>query len=354
VIASAARPKLVEIDPRGWLLKEIDFEKADEEYLFQLEHAACVLGRLSAALALVKKAKTNAGVTKALAGAWKREKAAFTRHEMFAVLCNGEEAFRAAIVEGASDREPRVRVAAIEGLARLARNDQSEALLRAAWRDPKQPYGSRKAALRGLTGWKVKDASALLAEALKITAGDHTIAAEALDLMLAAPGTKARELAVLYSKYGQPQSLRSSAIGAFGRLAKEDPTLHDALVELSDDPDRSVRLRAWMMVRELKVKKALPVLEARLRSEHLGFGGFARETLEATINELKNEGSKPNRNVAPPTQAKTVAELEAQLADLQKKTNELTSQIADLKQKGDRKAQGPNNATSGASSGGSH
>jgi aminopeptidase N len=354
VIASAARPKLVEIDPRGWLLKEIDFEKADQEYLFQLEHAACVLGRLSAALALVKNAKTNAQVAKALAGAWKREKPASTRHEMFAVLCNGEEAFRAALVEGAADREPRVRVAAIDGLARLARNDQSESLLRAAWSDPKQPYGSRKAALRGLTGWKVKDASALLAEALKITAGDHTIAAEALDLSLAAPGANARELAVLYSKYGQPQSLRASAIGAFGRLAKEDPTLHDTLVELSDDPDRSIRFRAWMIVRQLKVKKALPVLEARLRGEHLGFGGFAREALEATINELKNQVSKPNGTVAAPTQAKTVAELEKQLADLQKKTNELTSQIADLKQKGDRSGQATTNATNGASSGGSH
>ena len=67
VIPSATRPKLVEIDPRGWLLKQIDFEKADEEYLFQLEHAACVLGRLDAALALLKKAKTNAQVAKALA-----------------------------------------------------------------------------------------------------------------------------------------------------------------------------------------------------------------------------------------------------------------------------------------------
>ena len=354
VIASATRPQMVEIDPRGWLLKEIDFQKTDEENLFQLEHAACVLGRLIAAEALVKKANSNALVAKALAGAWKREKPGPTRHEMFAVLCNGEESFRAALVEGASDREPRVRVAAIGGLARLARNDQAEALLRAAWKDPKQPYGSRKAALRGLTGWKVKDASALLAEALKITAGDHTIAAEALDLSLAAPGAKARELAVLYSKYGQPQALRSSAIGAFGRLAKEDSTLHDAVVELSDDPDRSVRLQAWMMVRQLKVKKALPVLEARLRSEHLGFGGFARETLEGTINELKDQGSKPNGPAVPPTQAKTAAELEKQLADLQKKTKELTSQIADLKQKGDRSGQATTNATSGASSGGSH
>ena len=50
---------MVEIDPQGWLIKELDFEKTDEENLFQLEHAACVLGRLSAAEALAKTAKTT-------------------------------------------------------------------------------------------------------------------------------------------------------------------------------------------------------------------------------------------------------------------------------------------------------
>ena len=131
-------------------------------------------------------------------------------------------------------------------------------------------------------------------------------------------------------------------------------TLQDMLVELCDDPDRSVRMQAWMTVRQLKLKKALPVLEARLGRDHLGFAGFTRDLLEATIKELKAEGSKPNGNDPAPAQAKTVAELEKQLAELEKKTNELTSQIADLKQKGDRTGQATRNATSGASSGGSH
>ncbi len=51
-----------------------------------------------------------------------------------------------------------------------------------------------------------------------------------------------------------------------------------------------------MMVRQLKLKKALPVLEARLGRDHLGFGGYMRDVLEATIKELKEEGSKPQSN----------------------------------------------------------
>jgi aminopeptidase N len=338
VIPCGTRPKMVEIDPRGWLLKEIKFEKSIDENLFQLEHAACVLGRLSAAEALINRARANSKVAEALARAWKRETAATARHDLFAILCNGQEVNRTALIEGASDHEPRVRVAAIGGLLRLRRTDKSEAVLRAAWNDPRQPYGSRKAALRGLVGWKVKDASELLEKGVKITAGDYTIAADALDLSLATPGVKARELAALHAKHGQPQALRSTAIGAFGHLAKDDVPLQQTLIELCDDPDRTVRFQAWMMVRRLKLKKALPVLEARLGRDHLGFAGFTRDLLEATIKELKEEGSKPqgNKPAPAPAQAKTIAELEKEISELERKAGELKSQIADLAQKRDQ------------------
>jgi aminopeptidase N len=344
VIPCATRPKLVEIDPRGWLIKEIKFEKSDEENMFQLEHAACVLGRLSAAEALIAKARTKPKVAEALARAWKREKTPSTRHELFALLCNGDEVNRTALLDGASDLEPRVRVAAIGGLVRLARTDESEAVLRAAWNDPKQPYGSRKAALRGLVGWKVKDASELLETAIKITAGDYTIAADALDLSLATPGAKARELAGLYVKYGQPPLLRSTAIDAFSHLAKDDSSLQESLIKLCNDPDRIVRTQAWMAVRRLKLKKALPVLEARLGRDHLGFAGYTRDILEATIKELKEEGHKSPGTKPASTPAQTIADLEKQIGEIERKASELTSQIADLKQKRDQADRASKNA----------
>ncbi len=52
IIPTAARPRMVQIDPQGWLIKQLDFEKSDAENIFQLEHASCVLGRLDAARAL--------------------------------------------------------------------------------------------------------------------------------------------------------------------------------------------------------------------------------------------------------------------------------------------------------------
>jgi len=133
--------------PQGWLIKELDFEKGDEENLFQLEHATCVLGRLEAARALVKTAKAKPRVAKALAAAWKREKSAPAKREMCAVLCNGDETFLPALIEAAQGPEARVRVAAVAGLAKLNRGrrcgktppiglDQSQRSLRGAQKTP--------------------------------------------------------------------------------------------------------------------------------------------------------------------------------------------------------------------------
>jgi aminopeptidase N len=355
VIVTAVHPKMVLFDPEGWLPKQLDFEKPVEENVFQLGHASCVLGRLDAARALAKSASDKPEVARALANAWKREKAAPARRDMFAILCNGQETFRASLMEGAKDAEARVRVAALGGLAGLKRDQASEAILRATWLNPKEAYGARKAALRGLVSWKVNDAERLLAVALKIRADHHSIASTALELMLAAPSADSRALAALYSKYGQPESLRSVAIGAFSRLAKDDPALQDVLVELADDPDRSIRFSAWTVVRELGVKKALPVLEARLARENIDFAGFRRRTLEEVIHNLKEQGREP-KGTSPfnAEEAQSIAELERQAVELELKTKELRNRIGAMKAKSEQEGQAPKKSTDTATAGTSH
>jgi hypothetical protein len=222
----------------------------------------------------------------------------------------------------------------LTGLARLKKDNASEALFRAAWANPKEAYGARKAALRGLVAVRVDDADSLLKGALKITVDNYSIAATALQLVLEKPAAGAREMAAIYSRYGQPARLRSTAVGAFARLAKDDPALQDLLVDLVDDRDRMVRFQAWTSVRELGVKKALPRMQARLADESRGFSGFTRRALQEAISALKEPQQKPESdNPALASEAQSIAELEGQASDLERKTSELRSRIAALKLK---------------------
>ena len=329
VIPAATKPKMVQIDPKGWLIKELDFEKTFDENMFQLEHASCVLGRLSAAKALAKTTNDKPGAVKALTSAWKREKVIPAKREIVELLGTGEESSRAPLLEASKDHEAQVRVAAIEGLSKLGRDDATEAILRATWANPKEAYGARKAALRGLVAWKVKDADDLLAAALKIPAHRHAIAATALELELERSGPKARELAALYSQYGQPRTLRSTAVGALEHLAKDDRDLQDILVTLVSDPDSSVRYRTWGAVRALGIKKAYPALKAQLAHETSGFSGFASRMLQETLDSLgveehKTTGTNP---------AQLIAELDGQAVELEAKAKELRNKIEALKLK---------------------
>jgi len=123
-------------------------------------------------------------------------------------------------------------------------------------------------------------------------------------------------------------------MNAFDRLAKDDPALQDLIIPMIDDPDRSVRFRAWRLAGSLKVKKALPALEARLSKEgggSTGFVGFgalpSRQVLESAINELKGAGAKSP--AADPSKALT--DLEKQAENLENLAKELRKDIEALK-----------------------
>ena len=176
----------------------------------------------------------------------------------------------------------------------------------------------------------------MLEEALKIPADRHSIAATALELLLQTPGPRARELAALYSQYGQPTALRSQAVGALGRLAKDDESLQDILIALASDSQPSVRFRSWGAVRELKLKKAVPALKARLSQEAVGFSGFGQRMLAETLESL-SEDAPQTASTGGPLAPQTIADLSRQAIDLENKARELRSKIESLKKKTEQK-----------------
>jgi hypothetical protein len=137
--------------------------------------------------------------------------------------------------------------------------------------------------------------------------------------------------------------LRNVALGAFNSLAKDDSELQEMLIPLVDDPDRNIRFNAWNAVGTLKIRKALPALEARLGREDVGFSPLARETLERVIKALKEGDTKTastspfepssNGQAKPKTASSTtdIADIERQAAELEKQARELRTRIESLK-----------------------
>jgi len=356
VIPSDKRPQSVLIDPEGWLIKELDFEKPDEENLFLLEHADNVVHRLTAGRALLNRAETDPRIRQAISQAWRKEQSVSARVEWIKLLVGDSdtrsrtdgdaatagpnlerapEHFRPALMAAAVDSEARVRVAAIQGLGRLGRDPEAEAVLRAAWSDSKEAYGARIAALIGLVRWEVDDADKLLAATLANPVGKHLLAASALKLLLQRPGPRARELAAAYCRHGQPPRLRWAAINAFDRLAKDDPELQNLIIPLIDDPDRELRIRAWSLAESLHLTRALPALEARLKKERPGTTGFAgfgapssREALERAIRSLRGEGnSEPAAPSVAVPEKTPFQELEDQVRELEEKARALRKHL---------------------------
>ena len=93
VISSPSKPKMVRIDAKGWLPKVLTFDKPAEEWIYQLEHARDVLGRIEAAKELAAKHKDDKVSCDALARAWSREQEPLARVEMVRLVATAGEAF---------------------------------------------------------------------------------------------------------------------------------------------------------------------------------------------------------------------------------------------------------------------
>ncbi|HEX3447001.1 MAG TPA: hypothetical protein VHS97_02040, partial [Isosphaeraceae bacterium] len=292
--------------------------------------AGDILGRLEAAKELAEKHKDDKIACEALAKAWIREKEPLARTEMVRLVAAVGEPCRAAILNAAKDAEPRVRVAALGGLAALKCDADAEAILRATWSNKAEAYGARSAALRALVSAKVNDADELIASALKDPSDPHSLAPSALQTILDRGGQKAREAAVLYSRPGQPSPLRAVAIQALSKQAKDDPQAEKLLIALVDDPVQSVRTSAMFAVTSGGFTAAVPALERQLPK----INGPMRQLLKAQIENLKN-GTKTDK-VASDSRANEPADLERQAADLELQAKELRNRAEALKLKAER------------------
>ena len=218
---------------------------------------------------------------------------------------------------------------------------------------PEKPTAHDGPRCKGLVGWKVKDADALLTAALKISADHHSIAATALGSCSRRPDRRPASWPRFTASTASRQHCGPRRIEKFAALAKDDPPLQEILITLVGDPDQHVRYQTWGAVRALKLTQAYPALKTQLALETSGFSGFAHRMLQETLEALQVKDPKvaDTRPVAP---AQTIAELERQAADLELKTKELRNRISALKRTSEQGGQSTHGTAATATSSTSH
>ena len=270
VLTARSEPRNVEIDPMDWVLKQMNESKPDTAWLFQLQYAQSVTARLRAATKIARRGDDQA--KNALASAWARETHPKARAKIVSLLNARVPSHRAALIQAAADPNAIVRRDALTELTRSPLDPETEALCRAAWFNPQEAYGVRKAALRALARAKVADLDEILTTGMNTSSQDQVIAVESFNLALRQRDDAGRlELirSVLAADSERPRAMKQAAIAALIGLARSQPKRVDDLVPSLADPDPAVRLATINGLATLNAKSALPALRERRQEEPL-------------------------------------------------------------------------------------
>lgn len=305
-------PLMVRFDPNDYILKKLDFARSISELTYQLGQDPDITGRIRAA-------------------------------EEIGKLSHDPENARPLVKALAEDPFYGVRTAAAKALSHFKSDEAKDALL-AALKDKKSAV--RAEAARSLSGFA---GDSTVFEALRnslnhdesyaaegaaagsIGKSKNPAAFETLEARLKAEplfwmasrgvfdglgelkDKRAVELATGYVAHGQPEDLRTGAIGLLGDMGKDDPRAHDTVIAALTDSNLGVRMAALRALGNWKDPKTVPALQKA--ADHDAFYQV-REVARRVIKEIGEKES--------------AASNQAELDKLRKENQELKDKIGKL------------------------
>lgn len=249
LFACDAVPRWVRFDPRGWIPGARHEPHSDPQWLDLAANAPEAPARRAALrelARLLREGSKTLGRDELLAAVLARaaaESATRVRAEAMSALAGATEpGARAALLEAAeNDAEARVRVAALESLSALGPDAELAALAERVF-EAGYSWNVQGAAARLLAHAAPQTAYELLARALATPSPADVLAAAVVGPLLETGDARARESALaLALDRTRGARLRGAAVRALGASGARDEALRATLVELVDDPERSVR-----------------------------------------------------------------------------------------------------------------
>ncbi len=203
-----SKPLIVNFDRGNYIIKQVKFNRGDDELAYQLAHDADVMGRVLAAIEL--KTRTTDASAKALSEAALRDSFWGVRIEAVKALAwLKNSASRAALLEAVKDKDSRIRREAIKGLGALKDPQLSALFITIINTDPS--YFAVAEAARALGESGSPEAYDVLIGAMKTESWQETIRAGVLGGLGALKDPRGLEAGLKYAAPSNPTSLRTAA-----------------------------------------------------------------------------------------------------------------------------------------------
>lgn len=293
------RPRTVVLDPQGWILKTVDFEKPAAEWAIQLATAKELPARLEAIRALG--GLGGAEAVAALGRALRDEPFYVTRQEAAKALGTaGGDAALEALRPGLADKDSRVRTDALDALQHFPAHTQLIPLLRRAL-ETEESYFARAAAATALGAFESRreDVAPVLVAALEQSSFREVVRVAALKALGKLDPDRAFAPAQRFAAYGAPIDSRREAlstladIGSRNRFRREE--IRKILIGYLDDPSYVVREGVYSAIGSLGDPAAIPAVERRGRLEVEARQRLHAEKAVRDLQRKKSEAGKDEK-----------------------------------------------------------
>jgi aminopeptidase N len=298
-IPAEERPRTVVLDPEGWILKTVDFEKPVTEWIVQLGETKPLAGRLEAVRAL-----GDLGGDEAVAALGKilREDSFYgVRREAAKALGKiATDAALEALRAAGGDKDSRVRTAVLESFKSFPEHGELVPVLHQAL-EQEESYYARGAAATALGAFESRRAEIvpLLLSALDQESFRETVRAAAIKALADLEPARAYGPALRLARYGAPIDSRDEAMEALVTIAQEDRRHHDeirkTLEGYLDDPSYVLREKAYRVLGSLGDEAAIPAIERRSRTEA---ESRQRRNAEKAIEEIRSRQAQDREDLA--------------------------------------------------------
>jgi aminopeptidase N len=285
VFPADSKPLFINFDKGNYLIKQVTFNRSDEELIAQLLKDSDVMGRVLAAVEL-KDHNTDA-VIKALAQAATKDRFRGVRLEATKSLAELKNAAaKAALLEILQDKDAPIRRAAIKGLGNFKDASLADTFIKTINTDPS--YFAIADAARALGQTASPQAYGTLLAALKMDSHQDTIRAGALGGLAALKDPRSLDIALQYAAPTYPLDVRINAVSLLGALGKGNERAIETLLATFKEESPSLQLKFTVLqaFSALGDVRAIPFLEKALKEP--GLPPFAVQFLTNTINQLKN------------------------------------------------------------------